>query len=75
MIPNRRNTGGTVLPPEIRARVSVEAGTAIGWERYVGLDGTAIGVSRFGVSAPGPVIYEKFGFTPENVVEQALKLI
>jgi transketolase len=64
-----------VLPPEIRARVSIEAGSSLGWERYVGLDGTAIGLSRFGVSAPGPVIYEKFGFTAENVVEQALRLL
>jgi transketolase len=64
-----------VLPPELRARVSIEAGTSVGWERYVGLDGVAVGVSHFGVSAPGQEIYEKFGYTSENVVEQTLKLV
>jgi transketolase len=64
-----------VLPPDLRARVSIEAGTSVGWERYIGLDGVAVGVSHFGVSAPGQEIYEKFGYTSENVMEQALKLI
>ncbi len=64
-----------VLPPEIRARVSIEAGTTLGWERYVGLDGTAIGVNRFGASAPAKIIYEKLGITTKRMVEEALRII
>jgi len=64
-----------VLPPEIRARVSIEAGTPLGWERYVGLDGVAIGVPRFGASAPAKVIFEKLGLTPERMVREALSVL
>lgn len=64
-----------VLPPETRARVSIEAGNPLGWERYVGLDGASIGVQRFGASAPGNVIYEKLGLTARHVVDEALKLL
>lgn len=64
-----------VLPPEIRARVSIEAGAMVGWEHYVGLDGVAIGLARFGASAPGEVIYEKLGLTARRVVEAAQKLL
>ena len=64
-----------VLPPKIRARVSIEAGTTLGWERYVGLDGVAIGLERFGASAPAKVIYEKLGLTAEHVADKALKLL
>ncbi len=65
----------SVLPPEIKARVSLEAGQTIGWERYVGLDGVAIGLNRFGVSAPGPVIYEQFGLTARRMADEAKRLI
>ncbi|MFC1991025.1 transketolase [Chloroflexota bacterium] len=64
-----------VLPPGIRARVSIEAGTPLGWERYVGLDGIAIGLSRFGASAPGKVVYEKLGLTAQRVVDEARRLL
>ncbi|UCG83677.1 MAG: transketolase, partial [Dehalococcoidia bacterium] len=64
-----------VLPPEIRARVSIEAGTPLGWERYVGLDGMAIGLSRFGASAPAKVIYKQLGLTAEHMVKEALGII
>ncbi len=64
-----------VLPPGIRARISIEAASPLGWERYVGLDGVAIGVSRFGVSAPGRVIYEKLGLTAQRIVDEALQLL
>lgn len=64
-----------VLPPSVKARVAVEAGTTLGWEHYVGLDGAAIGIDRFGASAPGEVLYEKFGITPGRVVEEARELI
>jgi transketolase len=64
-----------VLPPPVRTRVSIEAGTPLGWERYVGLDGIAIGLSHFGASAPANVLYEQFGLTPQRVVEKALDLL
>jgi transketolase len=64
-----------VLPRNIRARVSIEAATPLGWERYVGLEGTAIGVPHFGASAPGKVIYEQFGLTAQRVAEEASKLL
>ncbi len=63
-----------VLPPNLRARISIEAGVPLGWERYTGLDGVAIGLSRFGASAPSQVIYEKLGLTAQRVVDEALRL-
>jgi transketolase len=60
-----------VLPPSVRARVSIEAASPFGWERYVGLAGAIIGVKDFGASAPGPVVMREFGFTPEHIVETA----
>jgi transketolase len=65
----------SVLPPEVRLRVSIEAGTTKGWERYVGLDGRAFGLDRFGASAPGPVLYEKLGLTAARTAEEALRLL
>ena len=70
--PEYRNS---VLPPEITRRVSIEAASPIGWEHYVGLTGRAIGVDRFGASAPGPVIYEKLGLTADRVVAAAEELL
>ena len=64
-----------VLPLGIRARVSIEAGTPLGWERYVGLDGAAIGLSRFGASAPARVIYEQMGLNTEHVVNEVQRLL
>ena len=69
------NYRNMVLPPNIRARISIEAAMPLGWERYVGLDGIAIGLSRFGVSAPGKVIYDKLGLTAQRVVDEALGLL
>ncbi len=69
------NYRNMVLPPNIRARISIEAAMPLGWERYVGLDGIAIGLSRFGVSAPGKVIYDKLGLTAQHMVDEALKLL
>jgi transketolase len=60
-----------VLPPSVSARVSIEAASPFGWERYVGLEGAIIGIDRFGASAPGPVVMRELGFTPEHVVETA----
>jgi transketolase len=64
-----------VLPPDVRARISVEAGTATGWERYVGLDGITIGVSCFGATGKGEVVYEKYGFSAQRVVNEVLGLL
>jgi len=61
----------SVLPPNITARVSIEAASPMGWERYVGLQGRIIGLAHFGASAPIATIYEKFGLTAERVVEEA----
>jgi transketolase len=65
----------TVLPPSVRARVSIEAASPFGWERYVGLDGAMISVAEFGASAPGPVVMREFGFTTERVVELAKRVL
>jgi transketolase len=56
-----------VLPPAVIARVSVEAGATLGWERWIGDRGTAIGVDRFGASAPGPTNLERYGITADRV--------
>ena len=60
-----------VLPPDIGKRVSIEAGVAQGWERWVGPDGAMICVERFGASAPGVHIFAQFGFSAEHVCEVA----
>jgi transketolase len=59
----------------VTARVAVEAGTTLGWHKYVGLGGDVVGMTRFGASAPAKVLFEQFGFTVENVAARALKLI
>ena len=64
-----------VLPPDVRVRLAVEAGALQGWHRYVGGQGDIIGMTRFGASAPSKVLYEKFGFTADKIVEKALKLL
>ena len=64
-----------VLPPKITTRIAVEAGVSLGWEHYTGLAGKIIGMEGFGASAPGPVLYEKFGFTAASIVTAAKKLL
>ncbi|HEX4078181.1 MAG TPA: transketolase [Rhizomicrobium sp.] len=61
----------SVLPPAIGARVSVEAGSTVGWERYTGRDGVRIGMSSFGASAPASDVYKHFGITV-GAVERAV---
>jgi transketolase len=61
----------SILPPDVRARVSVEAGSVFGWERYVGLDGAILGMTTFGASAPAKDLFRKYGFTVEHVLEAA----
>ena len=65
----------SVLPTTVRARVSIEAGTTLGWERYVGLDGKAIGLNRFGASAPASELYLQFELTPDRIVTDALQVL
>jgi transketolase len=60
-----------VLPPDIRARVSIEAGVPLGWRELVGDSGEIIGLDHFGASAEGSVLFEQFGFTPDRVVAAA----
>ncbi len=60
-----------VIPPDVPARVAVEAGVTLGWERVVGDHGAVIGLDRFGASAPADRLFEEFGFTPDRVVEVA----
>jgi transketolase len=65
----------SVLPSAVRARVAVEAGIKLGWEHYIGLDGAVVGMQGFGASAPGKILYEKFGITAESVVARAKALL
>ncbi len=65
----------SVLPKAVTARVSIEAGVTQGWHRYVGSQGIAIGLDRFGASAPYQVVYEKLGLTAQAVIDAAKKLI
>ena len=65
----------TVLPAAVRARVSVEAASPFGWERYVGPGGVIIGVDRFGASAPGPEVLSRYGITVEHVVAAAKEVL
>jgi transketolase len=65
----------SVLPPDVRARVSVEAASPLGWSTWVGEDGEAIGMTTFGASAPQPTLYEHFGFTPEKVAKRARAVV
>lgn len=65
----------SVLPSDVAARVSVEAGTTVGWERWVGEGGASVGMDRFGASAPWQILYEEFGITAENAVRQAEALL
>ena len=60
-----------VLPPDIAARVTVEAGAVIGWDRYAGPTGTIIGIHTFGASAPGAGLMKKFGFVPDKILQAA----
>jgi transketolase len=61
----------SVLPKAVQARLSVEAASPFGWERYVGLSGKIIGIDHYGASAPYKTIFEHFGFTVDNVYAQA----
>jgi transketolase len=65
----------SVLPPAVVARISVEAGSSFGWQKYTGTLGENISIDHFGASAPGPVILREFGFTVDHILQRALKLL
>ena len=65
----------SILPHDVRARVAVEAAADFGWGKYVGLDGATVTMKGFGASAPAAQLFEKFGFTKENVVKTMLGVI
>jgi len=65
----------SVLPASVRARVAMEAGSSYSWYKYVGLDGEVIGLDHFGASAPANILFQEFGFTVDNVVAKAKKVL
>ncbi|MBO8165223.1 MAG: transketolase [Brevibacillus sp.] len=65
----------SVIPPDVKARLAVEMASPLGWERYTGDSGAVLGIDTFGASAPGERIMREFGFTVENVVREAEKLL
>ncbi len=64
-----------VLPRVVKARIAIEAASPMGWARYTGLDGDTVTIDHFGASAPAKTLFQKFGFTVENVVEKAQQLL
>jgi len=64
-----------VLPPKVKARLAIEQGSVLGWDRYVGSDGSIIGMKTFGASAPLKALQGKFGFEPKRVVAAAKELL
>jgi len=69
------NYRNTVLPPEVKTRISIEAAATFGWEKWVGSEGVSIGLDRFGASAPYRDIYQKFGFTADRIVDEVTKAL
>ena len=64
-----------VLPPDVKARVAIEAGSTLGWERWVGDGGRTVGIDRFGASGPSNRLFEEFGFTTETIATIALEMV
>jgi transketolase len=65
----------SVLPGTVKARLAVEAGVSMGWERWVGEKGTIVAIDRFGASAPAETVYSELGLTVRNIAERALRLV
>ncbi len=65
----------SVLSPAIKKRFAVEAGSPMGWHKYVGDGGEILGITKFGASAPAEVLFKEFGFTVENVLKKAKELL
>ena len=66
---------GSVLPPEIRGRASIEAATPKGWRQLVGYQGVAIGIPHFGASAPAGMLYQELGLTAQRMAEETRRLV
>ncbi len=64
-----------VLPPQVTARLAIEAGARLGWDRYVGPTGDVISLDRFGASAPGEIVLRELGFNVENVIARARRVL
>ena len=64
-----------VFLPDVKARVAVEAGITMGWDQFVGDGGAVIGIDHYGASAPANILFQAFGFTVENVIETAKKVL
>ena len=64
-----------ILPASCISRIAIEAGVTGLWHKYTGLEGRVIGIDRFGISAPGDIVMEELGITPENIMKVARKLI
>lgn len=64
-----------ILPKDDTPKIAIEAGLAMGWEKYIGSNGDTVTMNSYGASAPGGVVMEKFGFTPENVVQKAITMV
>ncbi len=65
----------SVLPPDVHARLAVEAGSPQGWHRYVGDAGDVLGIERYGASAPGDIVLREYGFSVDNVLLRAKALL
>ena len=65
----------SVIPRDVRRRVTIEAGASLGWERYAGDEGAIIGIDHFGASAPAGTIFEKLGFTADRVADVARRVV
>jgi transketolase len=65
----------SVLPKNIKARISIEAGIKQGWEKYLGDYGEAVSIEKFGASAPAEVLFKEYGFTKENIVAAVKRVL
>lgn len=65
----------SVLPKDVKSKISIEMGVSLGWSKYVGDDGKSISIETFGASAPDTVLYEKYGFTVDNIIKAARELL
>ena len=64
-----------VMPPQVTARLAMEAGSSFGWHKYLGFSGRMIAMEGFGASGPAGVAFREFGFTPENAVKQVKEML
>ncbi|OFS31705.1 transketolase [Staphylococcus sp. HMSC055B03] len=64
----------SILPSDVTKRIAIEMASPLGWHKYVGIEGKVIGINSFGVSAPGDLVVEKYGFTKENILKQVRSL-